>query len=344
MKTIFVKDIRENQKLESTFLVKHKGLARTRTGNPYLNLTLGDTTGEIKGKVWDHAEPLAQRFQQDDFIRVQATAVTYQNALQLTIASLSCCSPSEIDITDFLPQAKHDREETFNQLKTIVTSINNEYLKQLLGLFLADKDFIGLFKNAPAAKKLHHVYVGGLLEHTLSVSSLILQVGAHYEGINRDLLLTGGILHDIGKVHELTYSRAFDYSDEGRLLGHIMLGLEMINAKISLIPDFPHELALELKHLIISHHGQYEYGSPKRPKTLEAVILSYLDDLDAKIADLQSFIQQEQANHSKCAGYHQMLNRYIYKSLPPEGDATNADRNHNDAGYDSPPDTSGERG
>jgi 3'-5' exoribonuclease len=343
MKTIFVKDIRENQKLESTFLVKHKGVARTRTGNPYLNLTLGDTTGEIKGKVWDHAEPLAQRFQQDDFIRVQATAATYQDALQLTISSLTRCTPDEIDITDFLPQAKHDREETFNNLKTIVTTIKNEHLKQLLDLFLADEDFSRLFKNAPAAKKLHHVYVGGLLEHTLSVSHLILQIGSHYGGLNRDLLLTGGILHDIGKVHELTYSSAFDYSDTGRLLGHIILGIEMINAKISLIPDFPHDLALELKHLIISHHGQYEYGSPKRPKTLEALILSYLDDLDAKVADLQSFIQREQENHSKCAGYHQMLNRFIYKSLAAGGDAMHVDTNH-DAGNNSPSDAPGEEG
>ena len=340
MKKIFIKDIRENQKLESTFLVKHKGVARTRTGNPYLNLTLGDTTGEIKGKVWDHAEPLAQRFHKDDFIRVQATAATYQNALQLTISTLTCCPPSEIDITDFLPQAKHDREETFNKLKTIITKVKNEHLRKLLDLFLADEEFIGLLKNAPAAKKLHHVYVGGLLEHTLSVSNLILQIGDHYEGLNRDLLLTGGILHDIGKVHELTYSRAFDYSDEGRLLGHIMLGIEMINEKIGLIPDFPHDVALELKHLIISHHGQYEYGSPKRPKTLEALILSYLDDLDAKVADLQSFIQREQENHSKCAGYHQMLNRYIYKSLAAEGDTLHTETNL-DPGYDSPGDIPG---
>ena len=343
MKTIFVKDIRENQKLESTFLVKHKGVARTRTGNPYLNLTLGDTTGEIKGKVWDHAEPLAQRFQKDDFIRVQATAGTYQDTLQLTISSLTRCASSEIDITDFLPQAKNDREETFNKLRTIATNIKNEHLKQLLDLFLTDEDFIRLFKNAPAAKKLHHVYVGGLLEHTLSLSNLILQIGNHYGGLNRDLLLTGGILHDIGKVHELTYSRAFDYSDAGRLLGHIMLGVEMINEKISLLPDFPHDVALELKHLIISHHGQYEYGSPKRPKTVEALILSYLDDLDAKVEDLQSFIQREQENHSKCAGYHQMLNRYIYKSLATGEESMNADTSH-DAGYTPPSDPPGEDG
>ena len=315
MKTVFVKDIRENQKLESTFLVKQKGVAHTRAGNPYLNLTLGDRTGEIKGKVWDHAEALAERFQMDDFIQVQATALSYQHALQLTVSSLTRCSPSEIDITDFLPQAKQDREETLNTLATIVTGIKNVHLRQLLDLFLADGDFIRLFKLAPAAKSRHHVYLGGLLEHTLSIAQLILQVANHYGGLNRDLLLAGGMLHDIGKVHELNYSRSFDYSDAGRLLGHIVLGVEMISEKISLIPDFPHDLALELKHIVISHHGQYEYGSPKRPKTLEALILSYLDDLDAKVEDLRSFMQREQTKQARCAGYHQMMDRYIYRSL-----------------------------
>ena len=172
-----------------------------------------------------------------------------------------------------------------------------------------------LFKLAPAAKKMHHVYLGGLLEHTLSLSNLILQISKHYEGLNVDLLLTGGILHDIGKIHELTYSRSFDYSDSGRLIGHITLGVEMINEKIRLIPDFPQELAVELRHLIISHHGEYQYGSPKRPKMLEAFILYYLDDLDAKVEEIQSFIQREEENQSKCAGYHKMLERFIYKTL-----------------------------
>jgi len=162
---------------------------------------------------------------------------------------------------------------------------------------------------------MHHVYLGGLLEHTLSLSNLILQISKHYEGLNVDLLLTGGILHDIGKIHELTYSRSFDYSDSGRLIGHITLGVEMMNEKIRLIPDFPQELAVELRHLIISHHGEYQYGSPKRPKTLEALMLYYLDDLDAKVEEIQSFIQREEENQSKCAGYHQMLERYIYKTL-----------------------------
>jgi len=301
--------------VESIFLVKQKSISFTKAGNPYLNLTLIDKTGEVNGKVWEQAESLAKLFQKDDFIRIKSTAVTYQNSLQLNISSITLLSPSEIDITDFLPQAKNDIEQTFVNLKTIIEEVRNPHLKKLLDLFIADDQFVRLFKISPAAKKLHHVYLGGLLEHTLSVSGLILKICKHYEGLNADLLLTGGILHDIGKIHELTYSRSFDYSDSGRLIGHITLGVEMINEKIRSVPDFPQELSIELKHLIISHHGEYQYGSPKRPKTLEALILYYLDDLDAKVEEIQSFVQREQENQSKCAGYHQMLERYIYKSL-----------------------------
>ncbi|MCK5186907.1 MAG: HD domain-containing protein, partial [Deltaproteobacteria bacterium] len=311
MEKVFVKEINENDKVESIFLVKQKSISYTKAGNPYLNLTLIDKTGEVNGKVWEQAEKLAKLFQKDDFVKIKSTAVTYQNSLQLNISSIIPLSPSEIDITNFLPQAKNDIEQTFLKLKAIIEEVSNAHLKKLLDLFIADDQLIRLFKLAPAAKKMHHVYLGGLLEHTLSLSNLILQISKHYEGLNVDLLLTGGILHDIGKIHELTYSRSFDYSDSGRLIGHITLGVEMINEKIRLIPDFPQELAVELRHLIISHHGEYQYGSPKRPKTLEAFILYYLDDLDAKVEEIQSFIQREEENQSKCAGYHQMLERFI---------------------------------
>jgi len=315
MKKVFIKEINENDKVESIFLVKRKSISFTKAGTPYLNLTLIDKTGEVNGKVWEQAVKLAKIFQKDDFIKIKSTAVTYQNSLQLNISSIIPLSPSEIDITNFLPQAKNDIEQTFLKLKAIIEEVSNAHLKKLLDLFIADDQLIRLFKLAPAAKKMHHVYLGGLLEHTLSLSNLILQISKHYEGLNVDLLLTGGILHDIGKIHELTYSRSFDYSDSGRLIGHITLGVEMINEKIRLIPDFPQELAVELRHLIISHHGEYQYGSPKRPKTLEALMLYYLDDLDAKVEEIQSFIQREEENQSKCAGYHQMLERYIYKTL-----------------------------
>ncbi|MDX1777358.1 MAG: HD domain-containing protein [Thermodesulfobacteriota bacterium] len=315
MKTVFIKDIKENQKVASTFLVKQKNISRTKAGKPFLNLTLSDKTGEVIGRVWENAETLAQRFQKDDFISLESTSVTYQNALQLNISALTRCPPSGIDITDYLPEAERDRDELFDELKAIIENINNPYLKHLLDLFLQDQVFVNLFKSAPAAKKLHHVYIGGLLEHTVSVANLILKIGTHYGSLNLDLLLTAGILHDIGKVHELTFSYSFDYSDAGRLLGHIVIGLEMITEKINSLPDFPVDLAIELKHLIISHHGQYDYGSPKRPKTLEAFILFYLDDLDAKVNDLRSFTGIETDNHSRCAGYHKTLDRYIFKSL-----------------------------
>jgi len=342
MKKIFVNEIKENEKVESIFLVKQKSISFTKAGNPYLNLTLIDKTGEVNGKVWEQAEKLAKLFQKDDFVKIQSTAVTYQNSLQLNISSIIPLSPSEIDITNFLPQAKNDIEQTFLKLKAIIEEVNNTHLKKLLDLFIADNQLIKLFKLAPAAKKMHHVYLGGLLEHTLSLSNLILQISKHYEGLNVDLLLTGGILHDIGKIHELTYSRSFDYSDSGRLIGHITLGVEMINEKIRLIPDFPQELAVELRHLIISHHGEYQYGSPKRPKTLEAFILYYLDDLDAKVEEIQSFIQREEENQSKCAGYHKMLERFIYKTLDSKGQK-DSESNQEEGNY-SQSHTTGEEG
>jgi len=315
MKKIFVNEIKENEPVESIFLVKHKSMLSTKTGSPYLSLLLTDHTGEIPGRVWEQAEHLAKLFEKDDFIKVISHAVSYQNSLQLTITHIALCPLSEITLSDFLPQAKNDREQTFLKLTTITEEIHNPYLKRLVDLFLADEDFVRLFKLSPAGKELHHVYLGGLLEHTLSVATLILEIRTHYPDLNLDLLLTGGILHDIGKIHELTYTRSFDYTDSGRLLGHITLGIEMINEKLQAIPDFPPELATELKHLIISHHGAYQFGSPKRPKLLEALILYYLDDLDAKVNTIQSFIQREKEPHSKCAGYHPLLERYLFKSL-----------------------------
>lgn len=296
--------------------MKQKNTSFTKVGKPYLNLTLMDKTGEIRGRVWENAESLARTFRKDDFITLQATAVSYQNALQLNITTIRLVQPSEVDITDFLPQAQNETAHTLQQLQAIVKKITNPYLKQLVDLFLEDEQFVKRFTLAPGAKALHHVYLGGLLEHTLNVATLILQVGEHYQNLNLDLLLTGGLLHDIGKIDELTYSRSFDYSDSGRLIGHIVLGIEMINEKIRLISDFPQELALELKHLIISHHGEHEYGSPQKPKTVEALILYCLDNLDAKIEQIQSFIQLEGGDQTKCVGFHHLLDRHIYKSFP----------------------------
>jgi 3'-5' exoribonuclease len=313
MAKVFVREIKENSLVESIFLVKEKSMGLTRDGNSYLSLRLLDKTGEIKGRVWDNAEVSAKLFEKDDFVKIKSRAVNYQGAIQLNITEINRYSENEVMIKDFLPESKRDTGEIFDELKEVVEQIKDPYLKRLLDLFFTDGDLIEKFKKAPAAKGLHHCYLGGLIEHTLSVVRLIQDVTKRYRGINADLLIAGGILHDIGKVHELSYSRSFDYTDKGRLLGHIMLGIEMVEEKIRQIQGFPGELSMLLKHLIISHHGKYEYESPKRPMTIEALILYYLDDLDAKVENMQSFIEKDRGENKRWTAFHRMFDRFIFK-------------------------------
>ena len=321
MKKIFIEDIKENDKFESVFLVKEKNLAMSKNGKPYLNLKLGDRSGEIEARVWDNAEYFSTLFEKDDFINVTSRVSKYQNNLQLVLFGIEKCHEKEVFIDDFLPKTDKNIERMFGELVETSKAVKNIYLRKLLNVFFDDEGFIRLFKIAPAAKGLHHVYIGGLLEHSLSVGKLILHTAKNYKGINTDLLLTGGILHDIGKVYELSYDRSFDYTDKGRLLGHITIGVEMIENKISEVSNFPEDLAMLLKHLILSHHGHYEFGSPKRPKTIEAIILYYLDDMDSKVNGFQQFIAKEKDKRSKCTGYHKLFERYIYKDTYTE-DAT----------------------
>lgn len=313
MKKIFVGDIRDNDKVESVFMVRGKNSAVAKNGKLYLSLKLGDKTGEIDARVWEKAEHFSTLFEKGDFVRVQSRASRYQNNLQLVVFDLARVSQEEVFVDDFLPKTEKNIEKMFSELVEISKAVKNRYLRELLNLFFEEEEFTRRFKVAPAAKGLHHVYIGGLLEHSLSVGKLILDVVERYERINRDLLVTGGILHDIGKIYELSYDGSFDYTDDGRLLGHITIGVEMIWKKIACIPGFPETLASLLKHLILSHHGHYEFGSPKRPKTVEALILYYVDDMDAKVRGVQEFIEKEKNNNSKWTGYHRLFERYIYK-------------------------------
>jgi len=201
----------------------------------------------------------------------------------------------------------------FADLMAFVDQIETACLKNLLHLFFNDETIAALFKKAPAAKGFHHVYIGGLLEHTLSVIRLLDKINNHYQGINRDLLITGGILHDIGKIYEYSYDSIFDYSDQGRLIGHIVIGIEMLDKKIAAIEDFPEKLAMELRHLILSHHGTQEFGSPKRPKTLEALIVHFIDDLDAKVNAFQEFIAESRDDDAAWTPFHKLFERFIYK-------------------------------
>jgi 3'-5' exoribonuclease len=309
---IYINEIKENENVDSLFLVKEKSSGITKTGNAYLKLKLGDRSGEMEGRIWMSVEASAESFDKDDFVHVKGKGVSFQDHLQLNITHIERVGEEAILLSDFFPMAEKDIDEMFQSLIEISQQIKNPYLNQLLCLFWKDESFLERFKMAPASKWLHHAYLGGLLEHTLSLTQLVLKNASHYSGLNLDLLLTASILHDLGKVDELAYHRSFDYSDEGRLLGHIILGIERVEDKIRQLPDFPKDLSTLLKHLLLSHHGQYIWGSPKRPMTLEAVMLHYLDDMDAKLNGIQQFLRTQVPDGSRWSAYHRMFEQFFY--------------------------------
>ncbi len=315
----FINELQRGQSIESFFYVREKNLSRTKSGTPYLALRLVDRTGEIEGRIWDNAPDFAALFDVHDFIKVRAEVEEFQGALQLRIIKLRKTSEEEIKLDDFLPRSSADVEKMFAELKDLARLVKQPFLGRLLDSFWQDQDFVQKFKKAPAAKSVHHAYLGGLLEHTLAVAQLILLVAPRYPGVNQDLLLTGGILHDIGKIEELSFNRFFDYTDAGRLLGHIILTIEMVKQKIKNIADFPLDLALLLEHMLISHHGDFSFGSPKLPMTLEALLLHHLDDLDAKLNAFWTRIEKEKDQPARWTTYHKLFARYILK--PEEGEA-----------------------
>ncbi len=316
MEKIFIEQIRENDKVNSIFLVKDKILATGKTGKQYLTLRLGDRTGEIDARIWDNAEQISLTFKKGDFVQIKSRTQLYQGNIQLIINSLESIKEEDVLIDEFLPKTGKNIEKMFLELREMAGKIEEKHLRALLDLFFDDRKFVSLFKIAPAAKSIHHVVIGGLLEHTLSVCQLILLVRNHYDGIDGDLLLTAGILHDIGKIHELAYEKAFDYTDKGRLIGHVVMGAEMIQEKINQIEGFPEKLNMLLKHLLLSHHGVLEFGSPKRPKTLDALLLHYLDDMDAKMNAFSNFMETQGDPESGWTPYHRVFDRFLYSNRP----------------------------
>ncbi|WP_298269194.1 HD domain-containing protein [Geobacter sp.] len=313
MNKVFVSSIRERDQIESVFLVKDKIMAMAKNGKPYMTLRLMDKSGEIEGRVWDNVDELAATFDKDDFIAIRCKATVYLGKMQLIISELFRVPEHQVTLADFLPESERAIEEMEQELTALVESLADPHLKGLMKAFFDDPALMPLYRVAPAAKGMHHVYLGGLLEHSLSVARLVDAIIPLYTGLNRDLLVAGALLHDVGKVREMTYLRSFDYTDEGKLLGHITIGVEMLQERIASLPGFPADLTMLLKHMLLSHHGQYEYGSPKRPKTLEATILNYLDDLDSKINGIRTHIRKEAENQSRWTSYHRLYDRYYYK-------------------------------
>ena len=312
-KTIYVDQIKERARIESIFLVRDKITAMAKNGKPYMTLKLMDRSGEVEGRIWDQVDYFAAQFDKDDFIFINAKASVYMGKMQVVVQDLKKIDESLVDLSDFLPVSKRSQSEMRQELNQILDSLTDRYIAALLRSFFDDPEFFSLYSRAPAAKAMHHVFLGGLLEHSLAVVGLAVDVAVRYPQVNRDLLICGALLHDIGKVAELSYLRSFDYTDEGKLLGHIVIGVQMVEDRVRQIPDFPAELSMLIKHLLLSHHGQYDFGSPKRPKFLEAVILNFIDDLDSKINGVQTHIDKEPDKEGNWTNYHRLYDRYFYK-------------------------------
>jgi len=296
-------------------VLAEKQVAQKKAGGNYITVVLSDKTGSVKGVIWDNIEKFREEPAPGDFVRVTGSVSEFRGSLQIVVKSIKRRSATDVNPTDFMPATRRDPEAMFAKLKQTSLTMTNESLKSLIQAFWRDEVFVKKFKKAPAAKNMHHAYLGGLLEHTLSLAILADRVAEHYSGIDRDLLLTGAILHDIGKIKEFVYDRRIDYSDEGRLVSHIVIGVEMVQEKIGTLEQFPANTAMRIKHMLVSHHGSREYGSPEPPKTLEAVMLNYLDEIDSKINGIREFMLNQDTN-ADWTPFHRPLDRFFYKGPP----------------------------
>ena len=313
MKDFFLSDCAryENQVIVSSFVVITKQVKPKKNGGPYLALILGDRCGHIDAKMWDNVEDAIDAFEQDDFLKVKGLLNKYKNRFQLTVHKVRKLADSEVDFADYLPKTTKDIDGLWRTLQDFVRSFSNPHLKTLVEAFMADPLIAAGYRTAPAAKSVHHAYIGGLLDHVVSLLRSCDLVARNYPQIDRDLLLAGAFVHDIGKIYELSYSRSFGYTSRGQLLGHMVIELEMLQEKISGIENFPPELKTLLEHLIISHHGQYEFGSPKLPMFPEALMLHYLDDLDSKMESMRAHFEREAESDSSWTSYNSSLGRTL---------------------------------
>jgi 3'-5' exoribonuclease len=296
MKDLWVVDLasRENRDITGFFAVAARQVRSGRDGGRYFALTLGDRTGQIEARMWEIAE--AGDFDAGDVVKVRGQVCRYNEKLQIKLDKIRQALPNEYELGDFVPTTERDIDQMWAELEGWVASFRDPDLKALLEVFLRDAEVEKALRQAPAAKGMHHAWIGGLLEHVLSLMGLCDSAAQHYPGVNRDLLLTGVALHDIGKLRELVWGTSFEYTLEGQMLGHITIGIRMIEEKIAAIPNFPAAKRLLVEHLVLSHHGRYEFGSPKLPMTPEAVMLHYLDDLDAKMQTVQNEFARNEAN------------------------------------------------
>lgn len=311
MKSQFVDELRAGQTVKEKFVLSKKIVKDKKDGGGYYAiLEFSDRSGSIDGISWD-GENLGD-ISVGDFVFVTGAVNEYSGRLQVVVNAISRVENEEIDAKDFLPQYSGDIDEVLTSIQGFITKVKDVHLRRLLDSFFEDRDFVEQFRLAPAAKRVHHAYLGGLAVHTLSVLRLLENVHSVYEYVNSDLLITAGILHDIGKMYEYEYKKNIDLSNRGRLLGHIVIGSEMVAERIARIPGFPEDLKLKLLHMILSHHGETEWGSPKQPLFPEALILHFVDNLDAKVEMMKQAFEKHRGKNRQWSDYHPYLEREIY--------------------------------
>ena len=308
----FVKDIKEGEQVRDLFLVAGKAQLTSNAGKAYLSLQLRDRTGIIEARVWDRAEEIGKRFQRDDVVEASGSAISYQGRVQLKVHDVRR-DEGPNDPSEYLPVSSKGIEPLWERLRGYVEQIKDPDYKRLLSAIFLDPDSetAERFRRAPGGKTMHHDYIGGLLEHTVSVAGICRFLSSHYDNVNADLLIAGALLHDMGKVNELSYEGAFEYTDEGRLLGHLYMGAEIVDKTCGKLSGFPPEKAMLVKHMILSHHGELEYGSPKRPKILEAVLLHFAENMDAKVAAFNDALS-ELPEGARWTDYQRMFERYLF--------------------------------
>jgi 3'-5' exoribonuclease len=315
MKSPYVSELQENSTPSISLLVQSKEIRQKKSGEPYLSLMLSDKTGDLDAKMWDNVTEVLNIFERDDFVRVKGLVQIYHNRVQFVIHRLRPLSDKEVDFTDFFPASKYDPAVMWEELRGHVNSVSNPHIRGLLNAILDDEEIARRYRIAPAAKQIHHAFLSGLLEHVVSLCRLAKAVSPLYPFIDCDLMIAGCVLHDIGKIWELSYDRGFAYTAEGQLLGHMMIGLRIVGDKLRAFPDFPAPLRTLIEHIIISHHGQLDFGSPKLPQFPEALLFHYLDDLDSKMECSRALLERDQTPGNFTSFSHAMERVMLRKGM-----------------------------
>ena len=308
----YVAELEIGERLDSTFLLRRCDLRTRQNGAHYLALQFADKSGTVSGRMWDNAEESARQVKEGDYVRVVGTIETWQSSPQIKVDKLEPADGTQVEPGDYLPVSERDSAEMYEELLGIIATVRNPHLQSLLEATFGDAEVADLFRRAPAGVMLHHPWVGGLLEHTLSVVGMATRAAEHYASVDRDLLVTGACLHDLGKIWELAYSQGFEYTEEGRLVGHLLLETSWLSKRMDEIDGFPPPLRHHVLHLLASHHGLHEHGAPILPLTREALVLSYLDDLDSKMGAMDLAIAEAETTGASTA-YSRSLGRRVMR-------------------------------